>query len=459
MLELDKLFIRVRYVRCAATRAIMAVLWLLPLSCYQETEIYVETNFTATIIDDNYTVPVSVSIENNTTGADFYRWTFEGGEPASSSLKQPGTITYAQAGTYVMTLEAWNDTQQNTQSLTLQLDSAVTLDFQTAIAINNFAPATMSITNGTTGASTYAWTFEGAEPASSTLANPPEVVYAAPGTFTVTLRVTNGRTSFVSSQEVTILPALAPAFTIVPAFEDEDYEAPLTASLVNATVSGLRYTWSSNGGTIDDATAVNPSIYLSDPGTYTVTLLANNDKEMQSVSQEITVKPNTNLYTMTDIKLGVSTAHATIGCFYAPALRAVIPSGEVTANNGAAIDLLFYSINSAFGYCRFVSPDAATAFTFPAIPSATHTYVINDVDDSGLSFTASDFDAMTDDTPLEALDIAAPDSGDAYFDGTSVPYVVLFETEDGRRGAIKVTAFEAAESPAYIVADLKIQKE
>lgn len=247
-------------------------------------------------------------------------------------------------------------------------------------------------------------------------------------------------------------------FEIVPSFEDEDYEAPLKASLSNKTISGLRYAWSSTGGIIANTSAENTEVYFSAPGDYTVTLTAENDKETQSVEHSISVKPNTNLFIMEDVKLGVSAAHATLGCFYSTTLRKVLTKDEVSADNGKLINLLFYGINSSFSYCRFISPDSAAKFTYPSIPQATHTYFINTVETTSISFTAAEFDAMVDDTPLNSIDIKSQETGISFFSSSIIPRIVLFETEDGRKGAIKIKSFIANGSQSYITVDIKVQK-
>jgi hypothetical protein len=428
-------------------------------SCFNEEELAFIVDFNYSVAEGNYTVPVQIVLQNKTAGAIFYQWTFEGAEPSSSAEKYPGTITYQQAGTYTIRLEAWNDFDKGVKELTVQLDSAVSIDFDFEVLMNDFVPATVQITNQTKGASTFNWTFEGGTPSSSTEANPSPVQFDTPGDHTITLEVTNGREHFIKSKTITLLPGLVPDFSIVPAFEDEDYEAPLTASLVNQTISGLTYTWSSTGGNISNSTTENTEIYFSTPGDYTVTLEANNGKETKTIDRSIQVKPNSNLYRINDVQLGISSAHTTIGCFYSTALRKTFTKDEVTNENGSLIDLVFFGINSSFSYCRFISPDSASKFTFPAIPQATHTAFINTVNDSQLSFTVSDFDAMENDSPLQGLAIEANDSGTAYFDSSVVPRVVLFETEDGRKGAIKIKSFVANGSQSYVVMDIKVQKE
>ena len=435
----------------------IVLLLLAGISCYEEQEIPVVIDFDYSIANNSYTVPVQLTIANRTTGADFYTWTFDGATPTSSKDKQPGTIVYDKAGTYTIRLEAWNDTQRDVKEITVVLDSAVNLAFSTAIQVNDFAPAVVSIHNTTRGASTYEWTFEGGEPATSTEADPGNINFADPGDHTITLRVTNGRETFVTSQVVTLIPKLSTDFAIVPSFEDEDYEAPLTAHLDNTTVSALRYQWTASGGAITNSTAQTTDIHFDQPGDYTVTLHTANDKDVQEISHTIHVKPNTNLYTMTGVRLGVSSAQNTIGCFYATTLRDVLTKDEVTTENGGKIDLVFFAINSGFTYCRFLSPDSASKYTFPAIPGATHTYIMNIQE--GISLTEQEFSGMTDDAYLAARDIRAHENTNEFFMGAQGSRVVLFETADGRRGAILITAFVADGAPAYILADIKVQKE
>ena len=177
-------------------------------SCYQEQEIPVTIDFAYAVTEGSFTVPVEITLTNNTTGADFYNWTMMGATPSSSNKKQPDAITYSQAGTYIIKLEAWNDTQRSFKEITVQLDSAVTLDFNVDILVNDFAPATAQITNNTRGASSYEWTFQGGTPETSTVADPPNILFSTPGEHVITLKISNGRESYTSSKTVTLKAAL-----------------------------------------------------------------------------------------------------------------------------------------------------------------------------------------------------------------------------------------------------------
>lgn len=440
---------------------LISAAWMVCLlaSCYKESELLVNADFKITIENGNYTAPVRLTLENSTTGADFFRWSLEGGNPSSSDEKTPGTITYSQAGTYHIILEAWNNHERGTKTITFAVDSAVTAAFRAEVRINDFAPATVGIINTTQGASTFLWTFEGGTPATSTLQHPGEVVFEQPGEHTITLVAGNGREEFTLSRTITLGQPLAVDFDIIPSFDDFDHEVPFAASLVNKTTSGLTYEWTASGGEITDGNAEHSAIRLVTPGVYTVTLTADNGKERKTVTKEVTVKANSNLYTMTDVKFGIKAAVNTIGSFYSLGQRTVITQSSVTESNGKEIDLVFFGINPTFEKCYFTSPDMAGNAGFYSIPGAKATYFVNTVETSGISFSSADFDAMRNDALLRTLNIRQAGNTTSWFIAYPVPRIVLFETAGGRKGAIKIKAFVSDQAQSYILADIKFQKE
>lgn len=430
------------------------------INCYREQAVGVTADFGVTIENEDHSVPVVIHLENHSTGADHYRWTFEGGTPTSSNSRQPDKVTYLTAGTYIVRLEAWNDDQRQVKEVTLQLDSAMTIGFDLTIPVNNIAPVQALITNSTMGAGTYQWTFEGGQPASFKGSTPPAITYTEAGEYTLLLEISNGCEQLSFSKTITVLPAMVPDFDIIPAFEDQDMEAPLTAALSNKTSNGLTYLWTASGGTIAQNTIYSTSVYFATAGTYTVTLEAQNGKETKVCSKNITVLPNSNLYSMQDVQMGINAAHAEIGCFYSCALRRVVRKDEVTAQNAPLIDFAFFGLDETFRYARILSPDSVGQYAFADLPNPQHTAVVNlSESQSSLNFTTADFDEMTDDGPLRVLTIAAHDSGDAYFTGSVTPRMVLFQTANGRKGAIKIKRFVTAGKQSYIIADIKVQKE
>ncbi len=114
----------------------------------------------------------------------------------------------------------------------------------------------------------------------STEANPVHV-YAASGTFTVTLSVSGaGGTNFVQRQ-VTLEEPLIAAFTVQPA-------GAQTFQFTNQSTGAVNYLWDFNDGS--QSAEVSPMHTYTTPGTYTVTLFASAPNGVQlSAQQQVTV--------------------------------------------------------------------------------------------------------------------------------------------------------------------------
>ena len=97
--------------------------------CRKETEVEINTSFTYEVLDSNYNVPVKISFVNTTSGAQFYKWTFENGNPDSSSFKNPGIIEFKKPGTITIRLEAWNDYDRKEKTITIVLDTVPKAEF------------------------------------------------------------------------------------------------------------------------------------------------------------------------------------------------------------------------------------------------------------------------------------------------------------------------------------------
>ena len=148
--------------------SLLLVVGLLFLSsCLKETAVPIASSFEVTIAEDK-TSPVTVKLQNNSYGADEYEWTFEGGVPASSRDRAPESVTFTEAGEHKIRLRVWNAVDERVSEQVIRVDSAMSIDFDYAIAINDIAPGVVSISNKSRGGSRYEWTFEGGNPSSST---------------------------------------------------------------------------------------------------------------------------------------------------------------------------------------------------------------------------------------------------------------------------------------------------
>ncbi len=435
--------------------------FLILTACQKEQVSEINIDVTYTTADSNFSIPAKVKFINNTTGATKYEWTFEGGEPAASTKKDPGVITFHTKGVHKVTLTASDRDNKKVKEWMITVDSAIKVNFDTAVILNNYSPVTVHVTNKTLGCTSYTWTFEGGTPANSTLQNPPDVTFTTVGNHKITLTVNSAIGKFTATKTITVLPALQADFNILPSFEDEDYEASLTATLENKTISGVNYTWSCTGATISNVNAQSPTIYFTTEGTYNVTLKAENGKDTKTITKPIIVKPNTNLRTHKDIKLGINPARSTIGSFYSTKLRKIFKQGDNIDTAGKWIDIVYFGLNKNFTYNKFISPDSVSGYNFNAIPLASATKFINSQElcGCGVSFTITDFDNMVNDMPLRSLTINPTASGWKQFTNAVIPRIILFQTKDGRKGAIKVKQFVPDENNSYIIVDIKIQKE
>lgn len=437
---------------------------LLAHSCKRtEVDVKVTADFTYEVQDSNYNIPVRIVFANKSTGAQLYKWTFEGGTPATYDKREPGVISFTKAGAVKVTLEAWSDLGREAKEVIIQLDSVPKADFTADAVINNLGTTNFSISNKSNGGVTkFIWSFPGGTPSSSNDKNPPAVKYTNPGEYRIFLEAQNerGRKDTVSKW-ITVLPGLAASFTIVPSFDDEDYQASLTAVLQNNSVSVTQHTWQAPGGTLSSSTDSMPTVTYNLPGTYAITYKAGNGKDSATVTKNITVLPNTGLRTFTNVKLGINTAQSSVGVYFSTALHKSLSKDEVNASNGNKIDIAFYGLSESFSYNLFISPDSAQVWTFDAIPGAAATKFINSQElcGCGVNFTASDFDNTVNGTAFNSVSVNVTIGGNTFFSNGLLPRIVLFENAVGKNGAIKIKQYVRAGQQSYIVCDIKVQKD
>lgn len=433
-------------------------------ACVNEVALPVTVDFSTEIVNQDYTVPVKVKITNNTEGADTYKWTFEGGEPSSSSSRNPGIIRYKKEGEYTITLEASNrDGSVDVKTQKIVVKPTVLIDFNVEVLENSYSPVKVNITNQTKGATSFEWFFQGGNPETSTEQHPQNVTFTTPGEHRIRLKVSNGEEVYTQEKKIEVSPYLVANFEYTVAFEDDDYQVPVKVTLTNKSVSATNYNWTFEGATITSSLEENPEIEIKTPGTHTLQLRASNGKEEKVFSKTIVVYESTNLRSFENVKLGINTAHKenVIGAFFSTKTRKVYTKSEVTNETGKDIDLVFFGLNESFSYNKFVSPDQASTVAFSSIPSAQTTQLINKQESCSCSTSLSvaDFNSMTNDELLAGLTMDETNEGLKEFDNTIIPRIILFKTSDNRKGAIKIKQFVKDGTNSYIVVDIKVQKE
>ncbi|TSE05629.1 PKD domain-containing protein [Aquimarina algiphila] len=445
-------------------RFILMILVFTLYGCAKEEAVPVIVDFEFDVFNDDFSIPVQVVFFNKTEGGEDYEWTFEGGVPSRSVNRNPGVIQYEAKGTYTIELTASNqDGSMDTKILEIQIDDPVLIDFEVTNLVDNFSPATFSIQNNSSGADSFSWTFEGGTPANSSSENPGEVVFTEPGDHEITLEISNGRETYSQQKTITVAPFLVPDFDFEIAFDDDDLQIPVRIQFENKSISATSYQWEFQGANVLTSNDENPEVVFNQTGSKTITLTALNGKETKSLSKEISFFTNTNLRELNDIRLGINTAHTsnTTGSFYSIADRTVYTAEEITTAISERIDIVFFGLSSTFVRNRFVSPDELSGTTFDALQNPKSTIFINSQELCGCSASLSvaQFDAMQDDTLLSSLLIEETPGGLQDFDNSVLPRIVLFQTQEGKKGAIKIKNFVNDGQNSFISVDIKVQKE
>ncbi|MCJ8289122.1 MAG: gliding motility-associated C-terminal domain-containing protein [Crocinitomicaceae bacterium] len=237
-----------------------------------------------------------INFTNASSGAGIvsYDWSFPGGIPASFSGSTPPVVCYNTIGNYTASLQV-TDCAGITSSTTVNIDvincSGPTPDFQASQ--NQICSADcINFTDLSTGTNVNAWTwsFSGGSPTSSNLQNPQNICFATPGSYDVTLTVTDdlGTNTSTLTNFIVVDACIPPV---------ADFSAPDTVCvgscidfLDQSTNSPTQWNWTLNGGIPNTSTAQNPqTICFNSVGTYSIELTVDNAFGSDNFSKDIVV--------------------------------------------------------------------------------------------------------------------------------------------------------------------------
>lgn len=223
-------------------------------------------DFTAdlTTIDEGQ----SVQFIDLSTNATSWSWSFSGGTPSASTAQNP-SVTYNTAGTYAVTLSVTNAVGSDVETKT----AYITVNDVVVVPVADFMASSTSVSEGGTVTFTdlsvneptsWAWTFAGGSPASSTAQNP-TVTYSTAGTYDVTLVATNsaGSDSEVKTGYITVTSAPS---TVTLSFTDFESGWGIWTDGGRDCSLYRRGTYAWNGiraGDIQDNSGVSSSFYMT----------------------------------------------------------------------------------------------------------------------------------------------------------------------------------------------------
>ncbi len=166
----------------------------------------------------------------------------------------------------------------------------VTADFTIKVVDNDFSvPVKVELSNKSTGADKYEWSFEGATVTSSTEKNPQPVVYANAGTYKIRLKASN-KDGNVDEKIIEVKADLAVKV-------DFDFQiqgsntSPVIVQMQNKSLGATQYKWEFDGGAPAVSTEINPSVMFTTAGDHNIKLTISNGLETYSTTKAVKVDP------------------------------------------------------------------------------------------------------------------------------------------------------------------------
>ena len=269
------------------------------------TALYADFVASATRITEGETI----TFTNLSQNAGAYLWTFNGGNPITSSDENP-SVTYAEAGTYTVTLRAAastvelltnavTETKENYIIVTAPSGSDIDVDFeadQTTVQVGTTVHFTSHCSSNATA---FSWTFDGGDPSTSTNANP-SVTYNTPGVYDVSLRagssnimiyvngVTETKRGYITVTEGPVEPP-QPDEVVADFVVPSTLPAGQPITMQNRSQNATTYFWSFEGATPATSTEENPTITYSRAGNFAITLFVTNGTNSDTKTVNVNV--------------------------------------------------------------------------------------------------------------------------------------------------------------------------
>ena len=221
-----------------------------------------------------------------------------------------------------------------------------------------------------------------------------------------------------------------------------------TVTLTNTSTGGSVYGWVfGEGANVSVSAEKSPApLTVDKAGTFEVTLTMTNGSDVKTITKTIEIAGNSAIVSYKDVAFGRDENSTTYGRFFSTETGLMYKATEVNATTGPKIDLAYGHMSTSVNY--FASAD--DSYEKFNIPGATTTTIIN-YPSSDLGVTTTTFDNANDDGFIKDVEINKSD--DQSF-GTSNPYIILFKTSSGKKGAIKTTAINSDR----LLVDIKVQK-
>lgn len=217
--------------------------------------------------------PFTVNFTDESTDAENYLWSFEGGVPAASTKPNP-SVTYEQPGVYSVELTVTNSSGED---FLMKENYIIVRDVPIAEFMSETDGLEVKFTSTAQDADTYYWDFGDG---TTTNQKNPTHTYQTDGIYDVLHKVTNdcGEDTSYGSISVGAFPSAeftassTTGCTPLQVTYESTYDGNVTA-----------YHWEFEGGAPATSTDPNPTVTYNSPGTYDVSLQVENGFGMDTV--------------------------------------------------------------------------------------------------------------------------------------------------------------------------------
>lgn len=296
---------------------------------------------------------------NVPTGA-FTVWNFPGATPSNSTQNSPANICYNVSGSYWATLVIMD------ASLTVLDSTGVAITVTTCnppVADFTFSPSgpycsgdciTFSNTSSFTSPATFLWDFDNGQ--TNTFQNPGSAIcYNTPGSYDVTLTVTDNFGTSTVSQTIVISDCTPPSagFTL----SDNSICDGECITINNGSSNADTYQWTFNGGIPSSSNLADPGIVcFSGPGVYDVSLVVTNAYGNDSIGTQVTVHENPtveasddmSILVTTEVQLEAISPDPNVTYVWSPSIWIDCPDCQNTA--ATPLDTVFYIVTATNEY-------------------------------------------------------------------------------------------------------------
>jgi gliding motility-associated-like protein len=212
--------------------------------------------------------PATINFTNTSTGPPALTWLWDFGDGNTSAVQDP-VHTYNTAGSYTVTLIATSSAgcQDTFRTAVPIIVGGITTNFTgpASVCLNSIASFTNTATPSPVNSS---WTF--GDGGTSTDINPTHI-YAAPGTYTVTLYNSYGNCTDSATQTVVVNPLPVANFTAPTTIK---CQPDFPVSFQDQSTGAVSWQWDFGDG--NTSTLQNPSHTYTSYGSFPVTLIVTN---------------------------------------------------------------------------------------------------------------------------------------------------------------------------------------